>query len=282
MLIEVAHTTTYSYSAEIVESVMETRLEPRSDADQRVLRFELTVQPPGRVRAYEDGFRNTIHCFTVPNPHASLAVQAVSRVETRLTNPFQLPSRELAVPDAVEFWPFLQMGGPVLATAAIESLAERFRPSDDAGVLESLRALMRYIYGAFEYEPEVTSVSSTVEDVLSVGKGVCQDFAHLMIAVCRAMGVPARYVSGYVVSSAGGASRGDGASHAWCEAWVPALGWRGFDPTNDVLAAESHVKVGVGRSYRDVPPTRGVYRGIAEERIVVGVQTTVLESGSTA
>jgi len=142
-----------------------------------------------------------------------------------------------------------------------------------------VQGVMRYIHDSFEYQAEVTTVTSTVADVLAVRKGVCQDFAHLMLAICRGMGVPARYISGYIYSSPKHAARGDTASHAWCEAFIPGYGWRGFDPTNDVLAADSHVKVGQGRSYHDVPPTRGVYRGQAEERIEVRVETSAEEAG---
>jgi transglutaminase-like putative cysteine protease len=136
---------------------------------------------------------------------------------------------------------------------------------------------MRHIRETFTYEQEVTTVTSTVGDLLELGRGVCQDFAHLMIAVCRAMNVPARYVSGYILGDPSRPSRGSAASHAWCEAFVPGYGWRGFDPTNNLLAADEHVKVGIGRGYPDVPPTRGTYRGAAEKRIEVEVTTRTVE-----
>lgn len=279
MLIDITHTTRFSYDGEVVESVMETRLEPRNDPDQRRVAFSLTVQPATRVFSYRDGFANTVHCFTVAPPHDALVVTARSRVETHLSNPFAPPTRPAVVPDMVETWPYLQFGGPVCASAEVASLAARFRPAEEGAVFEALRALMHFIHERFEYQPEVTTVTSTVDDLLVLGKGVCQDFAHLMIAVSRGMGIPARYVSGYIFSRPDRATRGDGASHAWCEALVPGYGWRGFDPTNDVLAAESHVKVGQGRHYQDVPPTRGIYRGVASEHIEVRVETAAAEEG---
>jgi len=278
MLITVIHTTRFSYEREVVESVMQARLEPRSDADQRLLRFDLQVLPAARLFHYDDGFANTVHCFTVPAPHDHLVVTARSRVETRLINPFEPPT-QLPTPDPVESWPYLQFDGLVCRTAEVDALADRFRPSGDDGVLAAVQDVMRYIHDGFEYQAEVTTVTSTVADVLAVRKGVCQDFAHLMLAICRAMGIPARYISGYIYSSPEHAARGDTASHAWCEAFIPGYGWRGFDPTNAVLAADSHVKVGQGRSYHDVPPTRGVYRGQAEERIEVRVETSAEEAG---
>jgi transglutaminase-like putative cysteine protease len=131
----------------------------------------------------------------------------------------------------------------------------------------------RFIHAHFEYAPHVTLASSPIDDVLSYGKGVCQDFTHLMIAILRSHQVPARYVSGYVHRT-----DKESQSHAWCEAWLPELGWVGIDPTNDQLADERFVKVAIGRDFTDVPPNKGVYRGKAQESILVRVETRQLES----
>ena len=130
----------------------------------------------------------------------------------------------------------------------------------------------RYIHDRYEYARDVTLSSSPIDDLLTHGKGVCQDFTHLMIAVLRSFGVPARYVSGYV-HRPGKESQ----SHAWCEVWLPDLGWVGFDPTNDCPANERFVKIAIGRNFSDVPPNKGIYRGRAEEAISVRVETRVLE-----
>jgi transglutaminase-like putative cysteine protease len=277
-LIDVVHTTSFLYEESIEETVMEAWLEPRNDVDQRRYHFVLEVQPRTAIFSYRDGFANTVHCFSVLPPHQSLIVTARSRVETLLNNPFAPPERLASVPDAVQTWPYLQFGGPVLQTVEVLALAEQFRPHEPEQVWDTLRALMHYIHETFIYEKEVTTVTSTVEDLLAVGKGVCQDFAHLMIAVCRAMNLPARYVSGYIVSRPDRDTRGSAASHAWCEALVPGIGWRGFDPTNDLLATDGHVKVGIGRNYHDVPPTRGTYRGAARKEMRVEVETTIIDS----
>jgi transglutaminase-like putative cysteine protease len=277
MLIDIAHTTRFTYDEAVEESTMEAWLEPQDDRDQRRLHFALEAQPRIPVFAYRDGFANTVHCFSVLPAHRALTVRARSRVETLLANPFAPRERTPPSPDAVDTWPFLQFGGPVMRIAEVEALASRFQPAGPAQVRDALGDLMHHIHQTFEYQPEVTTVTSTVADLLTLGKGVCQDFAHLMIAVCRAMGIPARYVSGYILSGPERAARGAAASHAWCEALVPGYGWRGYDPTNDLLAADSHIKVGLGRSYRDVPPTRGIYRGTAEEHIAVAVETVLAE-----
>ena len=137
---------------------------------------------------------------------------------------------------------------------------------------------MHLVHERFEYVPEVTGVGTTVPEVLAHGTGVCQDFAHVLIALCRAAGIPARYVSGYTVrdTASDAPTRGAGASHAWVEAFTPTHGWRGFDPTNDLVASEHHVKMAVGRDYRDVPPTQGTYRGLAEETLGIEVVTRIL------
>jgi transglutaminase-like putative cysteine protease len=137
--------------------------------------------------------------------------------------------------------------------------------------------MMEMVYKQFEYVPEVTTVSTTVSELLAHPRGVCQDFAHVLIGLCRATGIAARYVSGYIVADTRRAleMRGVAASHAWVEAYTPSHGWRGFDPTNNLVASEYHVKMAIGRDYADVAPTRGTYRGQATEALSVAVQTHV-------
>jgi transglutaminase-like putative cysteine protease len=175
----------------------------------------------------------------------------------------------------------------------LEEMAAPHRPDDPAATFDAVQALMALVYQGFAYEQHVTSVTTTVPELLAERSGVCQDFAHVLIGLCRAVGIPARYVSGYIVQTAqaqsqtlgsmsqfqsqGGAAqeprRGAGASHAWIEAYTPTHGWRGFDPTNNLVASEHHVKMAIGRDYGDVPPTRGTFRGNAEERLSVDVTT---------
>jgi transglutaminase-like putative cysteine protease len=135
-----------------------------------------------------------------------------------------------------------------------------------------VRELSRTIYQSFAYEAGVTRADSPIDDVLKARGGVCQDFAHVMIAVCRSWGVPARYVSGYLFTDRKGGDRSDpDATHAWVEVFLPSLRWVGFDPTNNIMACERHVACAIGRDYSDVPPSRGVYKGEAESELAVGV-----------
>jgi len=153
-------------------------------------------------------------------------------------------------------------------------IAELEKPLGDP--LTAMKQLNRAIYDSFEYESGITEVHSPIEHALRERRGVCQDFAHIMTAIARAWGVPTRYVSGYMYHRGAKDRSGADATHAWVESYLPSLGWVGFDPTNNILAGERHVRAAVGRDYSDVPPTRGTYKGVAESElsISVGIEPT--------
>ena len=138
--------------------------------------------------------------------------------------------------------------------------------------MTALKILSRTIYESFEYDSNATQVHSPIEQALSLRRGVCQDFAHIMIAIARLWGIPARYVSGYLYHRPKSSERlGDDATHAWVEAFLPSLGWVGFDPTNNVLAGEQHIRAATGRDYDDIPPTRGILKGVAQSELAIAV-----------
>jgi transglutaminase-like putative cysteine protease len=169
---------------------------------------------------------------------------------------------------------FLSPSPMVPALPEFVVLAEPLRPANAEATFDAVRALSRLVHETFAYQRNVTTVATTVAEVMRLRTGVCQDFAHVLIGLCRAAGVPARYVSGYTVAelpAGDGASR-DQASHAWVEAYTPTHGWRGLDATNDVVVGDAHVKVAVGRDYADVSPTRGSFRGNAAQRLGVTVE----------
>jgi transglutaminase-like putative cysteine protease len=151
-------------------------------------------------------------------------------------------------------------------------LLEELKPSSGLRIADLLKRVSNYIHTHFQYARHVTHASSPIDDVLKHGKGVCQDFAHLMIGLLRSFGVPARYVSGYLHRQ-----ELESQSHAWCEAWLPDIGWVGIDPTNDQVVDESFVKVATGRDFTDVPPNKGVFRGNGRETISVRVETRTLD-----
>jgi transglutaminase-like putative cysteine protease len=266
MKLEIVHSTTYRYTGPIAETVMEVRLRPMDGGGQRCLEFELDVSSGIEPRSYRDGYGNNVHYFNLVRPHTRLSVTSRSVVETA-GEPDADPGEEL-VHD------FLRFRSPVKDVPGIREMAKRFPITNAASgqaVEHALDELTLAISREFAYDRAATNVYSAVDEVLALRAGVCQDFAHLFIAVARAMGVPARYVSGYIhMATDKGATT---ASHAWAEGWVPGRGWVGYDATRPVRASERHVRLAVGRDYSDAAPTRGVYVGAATGRMGVRVRT---------
>jgi transglutaminase-like putative cysteine protease len=265
MLLAVTHLTRFRYSGEVSESHMELRLRPPDGAGQRVQGYHLDVQPHSWVRGYVDGFGNHVQYLNRMTPHTTLEIVSSARVETGLA----------AAGDALDMVPYdmLLFREPVLDTAAVRRLGRRARLEDlesPEDVLAALDRILTAIARGLVYMPDVTTVSTGVEEVLRLGRGVCQDFAHVFIAVTRSVGIPCRYVSGYVYT--GGGELVVGASHAWAEAWVPGQGWAPYDPTHPGLGREHYVRVAVGRDYADAAPTRGVFVGSATSSLEASVE----------
>jgi transglutaminase-like putative cysteine protease len=276
MRVSVVHRTRLDYSEAVVEDVMDTRLGPHSDAHQRWERHDIQVTPFGSVRAYVDGFGNAARLLSIVRSHTFVEVTSAGIVETLLTDPFASPAVSPRQLTSAEHFDYLKPSRLISIPAVVRDMAEPHRPSSPETALDSARALMELVYSEFSYEKDVTTVTTTVPEVVEARRGVCQDFAHVLISLYRAVDIPARYVSGYIVSG-GGASRGARASHAWVDAWIPTHGWRGFDPTNNLLASEHHVKMAIGRDYGDVPPTRGTFRGSATEKLSVEVSADPID-----
>jgi transglutaminase-like putative cysteine protease len=281
VLLEVRHVTQYHYAEPVRESVMELWMQPQKSATQRLLSFELELDPAAQLFSYADSFGNAVYHFDVPQPHDRLQIVARSAVETQ--DPQPLPGAldrgewDRAKSDFIqgECFDFLKPHGYARHTPRLDAFIVE-KGIDDLRRFDPLTAahqLSQVIYDAFDYEPGVTEADSPIDHALEHGRGVCQDFAHIMIAVCRGWGLPARYVSGYLFTDRReGHDRSDpDASHAWVEVFLPSLRWVGFDPTNNTMACERHVSVAVGRDYGDVPPSRGVFKGEAESQLAVGV-----------
>lgn len=294
MLLRLVHTTDLTYDDLISESVMELRMAPRQEMDQHRLSFELSIGPETQVTSYFDWLGNIVHAFSVSKFHSRIQIAATSVVET--DRPRKEPERfKDAWPYdrnalAYDLWDFLQFGGPVVDCLELRKLAESINPKvgDSAGEL-ALR-LLYLIDEKFTYEKGVTSAASPITDILTHGKGVCQDFTHLLIGLARTLGIPARYVSGLVhprprdpadaPPNSRAAShddlRGVTQTHAWAELYFPTAGWVGLDPANRCVVGGNFVKVAVGRDFRDVPPNKGLYRGTAKELIDVRVTSEEL------
>ena len=283
MLLKITHETELKYDNTISESVVELRMFPRQEAAQHRLSFELKLQPYSTVNSYFDWLGNTVHTFTVNSAHDKLRVIATSVVETEAMRivPETLPDTWPLPPTSnYSLWDFVQFDGPIVDSPHLRELAKELFAFEGINVGELAMRMIRLINSKFEYQKGITTAASPVTDTLKLGKGVCQDFTHLMIALARSMGIPARYVSGLLHADSRNPEglRGFTQSHAWCELFFPSHGWLGFDPTNNTTTNENFVKVAVGRDYRDVPPNKGMYRGQAKESMIVNVRTDELHT----
>jgi transglutaminase-like putative cysteine protease len=276
----VRHVTRYDFAASIRENTMELRLQPRSDGRQRSLSFELTVRPAARIFSYRDFLGNVIHHFDIPAMHTNLVMTSEALVETlghsHLPDTLGADSWG-ALEEIVETEDFGEMLLPSKFTAPTERLLEMIGRYElerrDADPLSYVRRVANAVYEHFEYAPSSTRVDSPIDEALASRRGVCQDFAHVMLAILRRMRIPARYVSGYLYHrEVGEAGLVDDATHAWVEALLPELGWTGFDPTANSACSTRHIRTAIGRDYADVPPTKGVYRGEIESLLSVSVK----------
>ena len=278
MYYTIRHVTRFRYSAPITQSVMEVRMQPRTEGSQRCLSFQLSVTPATKVLHYRDYLGNVIHNFDIPGEHRQLSIIAQSQVEVR-------PLADLPASLPASAWDDISQNEYDMLVPShfthpsplLSELAEQLRVERRDDPLSLLRELTASIYDAFAYVPESTAVDSPIDDALKARQGVCQDFTHIMLALLRPLGIPARYVSGYLYPRQGGSRSTPGASHAWVEAMLPGLGWVGFDPTNNLIADYCHIRVAIGRDYDDVPPTRGVFKGKAETELSVSVRVTLAD-----
>jgi transglutaminase-like putative cysteine protease len=267
VLIKVEHTTSFAYTDRISEAYTELRLRPLSSGGQECTSFSLVTDPPGvRVRAYRDRLGNDVQHLEVIEDHDQIAITALSEVSTPAVfsdsarDPSPLQVYDYLAP--TEYAPFSDPLRKVSATAkGAGTEAER-----SVEVMRTLRSLL-------VYEPGATDVMTRADAALALGRGVCQDFAHVMLAACRRAGIPSRYVSGYLYDPLG---QGEVASHAWVDTLDAERGWVSFDPTHDREQTEAYVRVAVGRDYADVPPTRGVFKGTAAETLDVAVRIAPL------
>lgn len=281
MFYSIRHVTRHRYDAPVRESVMQLYMQPKSDGAQRLQSFQVATNPRAGLQAYTDHFGNAVYHFDVPGEHQELTVEVDADVEVQ---PMPAPPEwvDASAWDALaaatvkgESFDMLAPHGVARSTAALGAFLAEQHLAKTGDPMTTLRRLNRGLFEAFAYAPEETDVDSPIDVALTKRKGVCQDFAHIMIATARSWGIPARYVSGYLYTKrdAGDRSATD-ATHAWVEAFVPGVGWVGFDPTNNVLAGERHVRVAIGRDYHDVPPSRGVFKGPANGELAVAVSVT--------
>jgi transglutaminase-like putative cysteine protease len=275
----IRHLTRFRYKRPVSESIMETRMHPRSDYSQHCLSFSLSVSPRCRVFSYRDHYGNNVQHFDIPGEHDQLVIVAESLVEQQeqIEVPAFLAPDAWGALDAIvkegDYGEMLLPSTFATPTPALLELARKLNVVRRDDPLMVVHELNKQIYEYFDYTPRSTRVDSPIDEAIASHQGVCQDFAHTMIALLRHIGIPARYVSGYLYRSREDHDRSTpDASHAWVEVMLPHLNWVGFDPTNDLVAQNRHIRTAVGQDYADVPPTRGVFRGKTESELYVAVQ----------
>ena len=278
--LRVRHVTDYRYDDPVTASYNELRVTPRTGPAQVVLESRLDVTPVGRVLDYVDYFGTVVHVLDLRVPHRSLVIVGTAVVETgwpvERTRAESLAWADLAAPAFVDrFIEYLRPTGYTPLDERVASAAERLRETSDPGLAAA--TVGEWVRESLRYAPGTTEVHTSAQEALDAGSGVCQDFAHLALAVLRASGIPARYVSGYLHPKAQ-AQIGEtvsGESHAWIEAWDGSA-WVGHDPTNGRAVGSDHVLVATGRDYGDVAPVKGVIAGGGASRLEAAVEITRL------
>ena len=280
LLLGISHVTRYSYEGPVHDSFNEARLQPVSDHLQECREFSFRIDPDSVIRDYPDLYSNCVHYFDVQNPHESLTVEAASLVRTLPDSRGPVPQAdsetltEASVKehhfDFLHDTEFVSLGADVWREA-VDALPEGLRD-----VWTDTVAIGEHIHRNYKYTPLSTNVNTRAVEVIQRKQGVCQDFAHLMLGLCRTHGIPARYVSGYFLNQHKLPGEIE-ASHAWIEVFIPGFGWKGYDPTHRREPDTRYVKIAVGRDYGDIRPVGGTFRGKGTREMVVEVSVKRVE-----
>jgi transglutaminase-like putative cysteine protease len=280
---KIQHITRYEYDEFVRESVNEIRILPYQCNDQEVLQQNLTITGHPPVHTFSDYWGNNTGTFNLITPHqkleitSKLIVRTISPSELQLNHEGsftelkqdingQLHMLELVKPEFIEGEQKIQ-----------EIVTQIYLP--EKSIATVVEESSHYIFKNFSYIKGITTTETTIDEILAHRSGVCQDFAHVLLQILRTMGIPSRYVSGYICPNKNG-MRGEGATHAWVEAWIPRQGWAGIDPTNNVWVTNKHVKLAVGRNFNDCSPIKGTFKGMALQKLSVFVSVGY-EDGKT-
>jgi transglutaminase-like putative cysteine protease len=283
MFYAIRHFTRYRYTRPVWQSVLEVRMHPRSENNQRCFTFRLSVNPRARIFSFSDYLGNQVHHFDLPSHHREVTIvaDALVNVDVPPEIPDALPAGAWdELTHAIEqddHWQMLMPSHYARSSEQLIELARELEIEHPGGrdPLTLVKHVNDAIHRAFRYVRKSTAVNSPIEHSLSSRQGVCQDFAHIMTALVRHHGIPCRYVSGYLFHDGSHHDRSaEGATHAWVEAFLPQLGWVGFDPTNDLIASGRHIRTAIGRDYADVPPTVGTMKGKTDTELQVRVRVT--------
>ncbi|MDP4284263.1 MAG: transglutaminase family protein [Bacteroidota bacterium] len=279
---KIKHITRYSYTSTVIDCINQIMLYPIIDALLEVRNHEIRISNDPVIENFVDYFGNHIGVFSVIKPHTSLLIESVADV---ITKPIIFPTDDM---DASSQWEILKELKH--HTAYMDFLKPEYFISHDEvknilcefineerTPLQNASALSEYVYNNFTYQKGITSVESKTEDVWQLKAGVCQDFAHILLIFLRMFKIPSRYVSGYICPK-GKEMRGEGATHAWVEAFIPNYGWLGLDPTNNCIVNDQHIRLAKGRNFADCTPVKGTYKGSGEHTLEVSVE---IKNGNT-
>lgn len=271
----IKHITRYSYPLPVIDSANQVMLFPPDDAHQEVKKHELHITHQPSVEVFTDYFGNRVGLFSVIRPHTELRIESVIEV---ITHSPSLPDQMMAaesqwdnlniVKDQFPYMDFLSREScdcePEMAEVVTACMGDNITP------FQAAEKMSGYVYRHFAYQKGITSVETRVDEIWKLKAGVCQDFAHILLVMLRMVGIPSRYVSGYICPK-NHEFRGEGATHAWVEAYIPFHGWIGLDPTNNCIAGDKHVRLAVGRHFTDCTPVKGTYKGSSEHSLEVSV-----------
>ncbi len=273
---EIQHITRYLYESPVRDSANQIILFPIKDNYQEVLKQELTITGNPSIDTFTDYYGNEVGSFTYTEPHTLLNINSKILVATKHR---ELPVNDIFPAQQWEDLKRLRYMVPYIdflrneyfeALPELRAVIEKEWLADDTPYQVALR-FNQFVYNNFEYIKGVTTVETTVDQIWQLKAGVCQDFAHILMEMLRIVQIPARYVSGYICTGRRSDMRGEGATHAWAEAYIPDYGWLGIDPTNNCIANEYHVRLAVGRNFMDCSPVKGVYKGSSQHKLEVAV-----------
>lgn len=281
---KIQHITRYLYEGTVRDSANQIMLYPIRDNHQEVLQHSIQVTGNPMIHIHTDYFGNQVGTFTYAYTHRELVIDSQLMV---LTKTRALPEDKTPAADQwrelenlkwrIEYIDFLKQES-FNSLPDIQGLIEEERKKN-VTPLQTAKHFSEYIYKTFEYRKGITTIETTLDEIWKLKSGVCQDFAHILLVMLRQLNIPSRYVSGYICPKKNG-MRGEGATHAWVEAFIPFYGWLGLDPTNNCIVNETHVRLAVGKNFSDCSPVKGTYRGTAEHTLDVTV-SVAYEDGDT-
>ena len=273
-IFKIVHITKYQYNWPIKESINEIRLFPHNFENQDVLQYELHITNNPDVEISKDYYGNRVGNFNNLEAHSEMTIE--SRMSVRVNHSLKIPEIDLTTVADLEIEKqksvlLLRLSYPetIQKQNKINAILKKIDCSDKP-VIEIAQRCNQYIYENFTYTKGITNIETTVDEILTMKKGVCQDFAHVLLQLLRTVGIPSRYVSGYICPNESGL-RGEGATHAWVEIYTPTQGWLGLDPTNNIWTMDNHIRLSVGKNFYDCSPVKGTFKGLARQTLSVSV-----------